>query len=294
MMASANRTSRRSGLESRFAVAVPTVPAKQTQSSKGTQRKAQLVFEYSASPDSCVVPGLQDLASGANDRTAFFLVERREAGHPLLSLLVVGQARCLAPAPRRMLGARTAAEDMHVDAAVILRALRALGRRCVVQRPIAGLEVVHAAALELRQHVDHRAADGADEEAPVRELDRGELALLPDVARRIDDQVAAVRAVEEHALRQHHRAAGTLVDDAGHHCGCSLASFAIRPKISIDSWYFRRSSSGVLDIATDPALAKRSRRSALSTARAMPRLRICTCCAFIPAGPMMLRQAGMS
>ena len=48
--------------------------------------------------------------------------------------------------------------------------------------------------------------------------------------------VAAIGTVEEHHLRQHHRAARSLVDHAAHHCGCSLASFAILPKIAIQCW----------------------------------------------------------
>ena len=134
-----------------------------------------------------------------------------------------------------MLRARAAAEHMHVHAAVIRRALRPLRWRRVVERPVARLEVIDAAALELRQHVDHGAADRADEEAPVREVERRELALLPDVVRRIDDQVAAVGAIEEHHLRQHHRAARPLVDHAAHYCGCKPMSFAILPKITTQS-----------------------------------------------------------
>src|SRR5204863_9468986 len=140
----------------------------------------------------------------------------------------------LAPAPGRMLCAPAAAEDVHVHAAMVGRALGlALGRRRVVERPVARFEIVDAAIFELRQNVDHRAADSTDEKAPVGELDGGKLALLPYVARRVDDQVAAIGAVEEYHLRHDHGAAGALVDDAGHHCGCSCASFAILPKTPI-------------------------------------------------------------
>src|SRR5439155_8130539 len=104
--------------------------------------------------------------------------ERCEVRRPGLAVLVIGQPRRLAPAPRRMLRARAAAEHMHVHAAVIRRALRPLRWRRVVERPVARLEVIDASALELLQHVDHGAADRADEEAPVRELERRELALL--------------------------------------------------------------------------------------------------------------------
>src|SRR4051812_2231656 len=113
-----------------------------------------------------------------------------------------------------MLRLPAAAEDMHVHAAMIACRLRSAWRRGVIQRPIARLEVVDAAASELRHNVDHRAADGADEDAPVHELDIGELALLPYRARRVDDQVSAVGAVEKHRLRHNHRPPGALVNDA--------------------------------------------------------------------------------
>src|SRR6267142_6420114 len=185
------------------------------------------------SPHLFIAP-LEDRFCLLDDRTAFLRLERGEAGGPGLAILVVRQPRRLAPAPGRMLGTRAAPEDVHVHAPVVERALfPALGRRGVVQRPVARLEVVDAAALELRQDVDHRAADRADEEAPMRELDGGELALLPHVARRVHDQVAAAGAVEEHHLRQHYRAPRSFVNHARHHCGCSFASLAILPKISI-------------------------------------------------------------
>src|SRR5438270_10387336 len=96
--------------------------------------------------------------------------------------------------------ARAPAEDVHMHAPVLLSDLRAFGRRGVVQRPVAGLEVIDAAAIELRQHVDHRPADGADQEAPVCKFDGRELALLPDRARQIDDEMAAILAVEKYGF----------------------------------------------------------------------------------------------
>src|SRR4051812_49627498 len=120
-----------------------------------------------------------------------------------------------------MLRLRTAPEDMHVHASIVARTLLlSLWRRRVVQRPVARLEVVHAAAVELRQYVDHRAADRADEEAPVREVERRELALLPHVFRRIDDEMAAIGAIEEYRLRQHHRPAGALIKNSLFHGEC--------------------------------------------------------------------------
>src|SRR5205085_11553247 len=112
--------------------------------------------------------------------------------------------------------ARAPAEDVHMHSPVLLSGLRAFGRRGVVQRPVAGLEVIDAAAIELRQHIDHRAADRADQEAPVRELDRRELALLPDRARGIDDEMAAILAVEKYGLRHHDAAARAFVQNLGH------------------------------------------------------------------------------
>src|SRR5882672_10424443 len=158
---------------------------------------------------------LKELTSLLDDRFALGRSERLEVRRPGLAVLVIRQPRRLAPAPRGMPGLRAAAEDMHVHAPMLGRALLlALRRRRVVQRPVARLEVIHAAAVELRQDIDHGAADGADEEAPVRKIERRELALLPDVLGRIDDQMAAIQSIEEHHLRQHHRAARAFVDDA--------------------------------------------------------------------------------
>ena len=70
-----------------------------------------------------------------------------------------------------MPGVRAAAEDVHVHAPIVGRALfLAFGRRGVVQRPVARLEVIDAATLELRQRVDHRAADGAEALAAAERL----------------------------------------------------------------------------------------------------------------------------
>ena len=101
---------------------------------------------------------------------------------------------------------------------VRVRLLRAGRIGLVVQRPVARVPVVHAAAPKLRQRVDHRAARRGDERRPSRELRGCELAALPDGARRVDDQMAAVLPADEQAAvrRQEDGAAATREQRAIH------------------------------------------------------------------------------
>src|SRR4051812_5399192 len=84
------------------------------------------------------VAPLQDGLGLLDDRIALLRLERLKAPRPGLAVLVIGQPRRLAPAPGRMLRRGTPAEDMHVHAPVIRRALLLpFRRRGVVQRPVA-------------------------------------------------------------------------------------------------------------------------------------------------------------
>src|SRR3954469_2021244 len=89
---------------------------------------------------------------------------------------------------------------MKVNAAVIGTGLGTGRRRTDVQRPVARFPIVDTATFELRKNIEHRGARRGDEKRPERQLPRRELAALPNVARRMDDQIAAVFAIDEYEL----------------------------------------------------------------------------------------------
>src|SRR5438067_1817192 len=103
------------------------------------------------SPQLRIAP-LQNFGGVLHDRLALGRGERLELRRQALPVLVVRQPRRLAPAPRRMLRLRTPAEGVHVHAPIVRCALLlSLRRRSVVQRPVAGLEVIDAAAGVVRR-----------------------------------------------------------------------------------------------------------------------------------------------
>lgn len=102
----------------------------------------------------------------------------------------------------------TPSEKVHVHAAVFAGILRTARLGEIVERPVAGFPVVDAAALELREYVEHRLPRRGDQQRPECQLRRRQLAALPHRPRRVDDEVAAVLAIDENEIGQDDMAAG--------------------------------------------------------------------------------------
>src|SRR6476469_2476832 len=66
-----------------------------------------------------------------------------------------------------------------------------------IQRPVAGFPIVDASAVKLGQRVQHGLSGGSNQEGPMREFGGSKFASLPDCARRIDQQIAAIFAAQQ-------------------------------------------------------------------------------------------------
>lgn len=98
---------------------------------------------------------------------------------------------------------------MQVHAAVLRRALRSGRFGILMERPVPRLPVIDAAAFQNGQDVDHGPPRRRHQKGPLHELLRRQLTALPDLPRRVDDEIAPIRAVDENQppRRQDDRAA---------------------------------------------------------------------------------------
>src|SRR6476469_11253086 len=66
-----------------------------------------------------------------------------------------------------------------------------------IQRPVAGFPIVDTSAVKLGQRLQHGLSGGSNQEGPMREFGGSKFASLPDFARRIDQQIAAIFAAQQ-------------------------------------------------------------------------------------------------
>ncbi len=138
----------------------------------------------------------QQVRQPRRQQAAFLGAKRLLASRPGEA---VGEARIdrrLAPRPRRIGRSRTAPDEVQVQHAVRRGRLRARRRRRGIERPVAGVPVVHAAALELRQHVEHRASGRRHQKRPLGQFGGVERGPVPDAAWRVNDELPAVAPVD--------------------------------------------------------------------------------------------------
>jgi len=166
---------------------------------------------------------MQESGGAGDDGAAFRGVEALVGSRPAVTRFEVRKGWRLAPAQRGARRAAAASEQVEMDPAMQWRDLRAGRRRRLVQAPVAGFPVIDAAAVELRQDVDHRPSGRRDEERPEGQLARDELAPLPDFAGRMDDQVAAVGGVDEDEVRRGERDAAARAAQESAAQGLSFA-----------------------------------------------------------------------
>ena len=123
---------------------------------------------------------------------------------PLLAINKVRKLRRFTPAQCGT-GRRTAAaQQMQMNTPVPGAGLGAARLGFKVQRPVAGLPVVDASVFKLRQSAQHGLPRRGHQERPLRQLGGSKLAPLPDLARRIHQQVPAILAAHQDrtAVRQ--------------------------------------------------------------------------------------------
>src|SRR6476469_7430969 len=66
-----------------------------------------------------------------------------------------------------------------------------------LQGPGTGFPIVEASAVKLGQRAQHGLSGGSNQEGPMREFGGSKFASLPDFARRIDQQIAAIFAAQQ-------------------------------------------------------------------------------------------------
>src|SRR6478735_1503067 len=91
---------------------------------------------------------------------------------------------------------------MQMNAAIFRGILYSLGTSSArfggkIQGPVAGFPIVDASAVKLGQRVQHGLSGGSNQEGPMREFGGSKFASLPDFARRIDQQIAAIFAAQQ-------------------------------------------------------------------------------------------------
>ena len=83
---------------------------------------------------------------------------------------------------------------MQMDASVLRRRLHSARLSGEIQRPVAGFPIIDAAQMKLRQRAQHGLSGGRNQKRPLREFNRRKITALPDVTRRINQQIAAIFA----------------------------------------------------------------------------------------------------
>src|SRR6478609_8098164 len=91
---------------------------------------------------------------------------------------------------------------MQMNAAIFRGILYSLGTSSArlggkIQGPVAGFPIVDASAVKLGQRAQHGLSGGRNQKRPMREFVGRKFAPLPDFARRIDQQIAAIFAAQQ-------------------------------------------------------------------------------------------------
>ena len=110
------------------------------------------------------------------------------------------KARTFAPEPVGISCLSAAAKKVKVELAIILATFRPDRWRVHVERPVPGIPVIDASAVELGKNVEHGLGRRGRETRKCGKFSMREGSSIPDWARRLNDQVPAVGPVIQDKL----------------------------------------------------------------------------------------------